>query len=368
MAEDRTPETASPAHTQQATSRFRIPIIIIAFAAAFWLMRETYAVVMPAASALLLALAVWPLSDAIRDAMPAKLRWVGAVAGLLVVLAILVAFLFGIGFAGTQVYDLLSSFGPRLQEQVGNFPLPDILADGPDQGADKLVSNGMLASGAMTALGITTNTLAGMVLILFLILLMLTEADDWHAKITAVAAKGGDRRWLDIGRSVGEKFRAYFTMRLILGTLTACLYVAWLAIFGVDYLILWGLLAVLLNFIPTVGSIVAGTLPVLYVLVTRDAGTAALIAAGLLVIEQIMGNFVDPKLMGRRLSISPLVVLLSLLFWSVLWGIVGAILAVPLTVLLTMIMAHFRSTRPTALLLTDQSSFEELDRYIEPNG
>ncbi|WP_170003882.1 AI-2E family transporter [Pseudopontixanthobacter vadosimaris] len=234
--------------------------------------------------------------------------------------------------------------------------------------ADALLSDGMLASGAMTALGITTNTLAGMVLILFLILLMLTEADDWHAKITAVAAKGGDRRWLDIGRSVGEKFRAYFTLRLILGTLTAALYMVWLAIFGVDYLVLWGLLAVLLNFIPTVGSIVAGALPVAYVLVTRDAGMAALVAGGLLVIEQIMGNFIDPKVMGKRLSISPLVVLLSLLFWSLLWGMVGAILAVPMTVLITMVMAHFRELRPAALLLTDQTSFAELDHYIEPNG
>ena len=72
--------------------------------------------------------------------------------------------------------------------------------------------------------------------------------------------------------------------------------------------------------------------------------------------------------MGKRLSISPLVVLLSLLFWSVLWGVVGAILAVPLTVLITMVMAHFDGLKPAALLLTDRSSFEELDRYIEPKG
>lgn len=368
MADGGNSESAPHTRAQQLSSRIRIPLIVIAFAAAFWLLRETMSVVMPAACALLLALAVWPLSDTIRDAMPVKLRWMGAIMGLLVVLAILVAFLFGIGFVGAQVFDLLSSFGPRLQEQVGNFPLPDILSDVPERGADALMEDGTLVSGAMTALGIGTSTLAGMVLILFLILLMLTEADDWHAKITTIASRGGDRRWLDIGRSVGEKFRAYFTLRLILGTVTAALYVAWLAIFGVDYLLLWGLLAVLLNFIPTVGSIVAGTLPVAYVLVTRDPAQAALVAGGLLVIEQIMGNFVDPKVMGKRLSISPLVVLLSLLFWSLLWGLVGAILAVPMTVLITMVMAHFQGLRSTALLLTDQTSFEELDRYIEPNG
>mgnify|MGYP006398598759 CR=1 FL=1 len=356
---------------------------MIAFAAAFWLLREAYAVVMPAVCALLLALAVWPLASAISERMPSRLRWLGAVAGLLVVLFFLGAFVFGIGLAGSQVYDLLTDLGPRLEQQLHNLGLPDlglpdILSDGPDPDSTSLVSNGALASSAMTALGITTSTLGGIVLILFLILLMLLEAGNWHDKIAAAATRGrakggaggsGDRagrRWLEIGRSVGEKFRAYFLMRLVLGTATACLYAAFLAIFGVDYLLLWAVLTVLLGFIPTVGSIVSGALPVFYVLVTRDPGTAALVALGLLVIEQVMGNFVDPRLMGKRLSISPLVVLLSLLFWSVLWGVVGAILAVPLTVLITMVMAHFDGLKPAALLLTDRSSFEELDRYIEP--
>ncbi|MBU1606850.1 MAG: hypothetical protein KKD08_08600, partial [Alphaproteobacteria bacterium] len=74
---------------------------MIAFAAAFWLLREAYAVVMPAVCALLLALAVWPLASAISERMPSRLRWLGAVAGLLVVLFFLGAFVFGIGLAGS---------------------------------------------------------------------------------------------------------------------------------------------------------------------------------------------------------------------------------------------------------------------------
>ncbi|WP_170003884.1 hypothetical protein [Pseudopontixanthobacter vadosimaris] len=114
MADDALSERVPDAPAQQMPSRIRIPLIVIAFAAAFWLLRETASVIMPAACALLLALAVWPLSDAIRESMPARLRWVGALAGLLVVLTILVAFLFGIGFVGAQIFDLLSSLAPRL--------------------------------------------------------------------------------------------------------------------------------------------------------------------------------------------------------------------------------------------------------------
>jgi AI-2 transport protein TqsA len=99
------------------------------------------------------------------------------------------------------------------------------------------------------------------------------------------------------------------------------------------------------------------------VLSTRDFGAAALVAGGILVIEQVMGSFVDPLILGRRIAISPLVVLVSLGFWSILWGISGAILAVPLTVLVILAMAHFEALRPAALLLTDRSSFEELEEY-----
>ena len=336
---------------------------IIAFAAGFWLLKATSAVTMPVLFALLLALAVWPVVSAIRDSMPGPLRWIGAVTGLLLMLLIIAVFLVGLGFAMREVYQLGSELMPRLQQLLGSLPVPDIFSDGPDMQSGYLLSDPKLVSRLFTALGITASTAAGIVLILFLMLLMLTEADNWHRKALTLTGKSGEHRLREIARSVGSKFRAYFTTRLILGGITAALYMAWLAVFGTDYLILWGILAVLLNFVPTVGSIVAGTLPVFFVLITRDPGTAALVAGGLLVIEQVMGNYVDPRLVGRRLAISPLVVLVSLLFWTILWGIPGALLAVPLTVLFTMIMAHVDRLKPAALLLTDCATLDELDNY-----
>lgn len=365
MESNNTPPPASLPDSRQGSPWRSVLLSIIAFAAAFWLLRETYSVALPTLAALLLALAVWPLVQPIRDRMPTRLRWVGAATGLLIVLLILFVFLIGLALAMRQVYELGSGLAPQLNERLGNLQLPDIFSDGPDTGSQTLASGSGLASRAMTALGITVSVAGGIVLILFLMLLMLTEADNWHRKTLTVTGPGGDRRWLQVGRSVGEKFRAYFTTRFILGGITAVLYVGWLAAFGVDYLLLWGTLAVLLNFVPTVGSIVAGTLPVLYVLIVRDPLAAAIVAAGLLVIEQVMGNFVDPKIMGRRLAVSPLVVLIALLFWSILWGIPGALLAVPLTVLITMVMAHFDRLKPAALLLTDCSTLEELDHYRE---
>lgn len=342
-------------------------IPVIAFAATFWLLRETYAVAMPLTLALLLALAVWPLVRLIGDRMPKRLEWIGAAVGLLVLLMILAVFLLGFVLVARQIYQLAADFGPQLREQLAQLPLTDFISSAPDQTTGSLISFERLVSSALTALGITTRTVGAIVLIVFLVLLMMTEAENWHDKISALADRRGERRWMEIGSSIGEKFRAYFTTRLILGSLTAVLYVTWLALFGIDYLLLWGILAVLLNFIPTVGSIIAGSLPVLYALVTRDLASAAIVAGGLLVIEQVMGNFVDPMIMGRRLAISPLVALISLAFWSIPWGIPGAFLAVPLTVLITIVMAHFERLKPAALLLTSCSNLNQLDTYRHPS-
>ncbi|MBN2447720.1 MAG: AI-2E family transporter [Phycisphaerae bacterium] len=333
-------------------------LVVLAFAAAFWLARETMAITMPVITALLLALGVWPMVEGISRRMPRGLKWVGSLVGLLVVLTLLLAFLAALGIAARQTFELVGNVGPALERWLDSLGVPE-----PSWSEMRGSGNGSPVPTAMRALGLTASTLTAIVLILFLMLLMLTEADNWHRKFTAVSQDNSDRDLREIARSVGQKFRTYFITRVLLGAITAALYVGWLMMFGVDYLLLWGLLAVLLNFIPTVGSIIAGLLPVAYVVVQRDAGTAAIVGTGILVIEQVMGNLVDPLVLGRRIAISPLVVLVSLGFWSIVWGIPGAILAVPLTFLIILVMAHFEALKPAALLLTDKTSFEELEKY-----
>lgn len=341
-------------------------LLVIAAAALFWLLREAYPVLMPTATALLLALGVWPLVAAIRNRVPRPVRWLGPLTGTLVVLAILVAFFAGVGFAARSIYRLARDIGPQLGARLEDLPsaLPGPLGAGSGLREEGMEVGGQLASSALTLLDLTASTLGGIVLILFLMLLMLTEAPSFNAKLRSISSgRGNGHVWRAIGRSVGTKFRAYFITRLLLGVLTGLLYAGFLLLFGVEYILLWGLLTVLLNFIPTVGSLISGTLPTIYVLVTRDPGTALMVGAGLLVIEQVIGNFVDPRIMGRRLAISPLAVLLALVFWTLLWGIAGALLAVPLTVLLTAVMIHFERFKPVALFLTNCEDLEDLEGF-----
>jgi predicted PurR-regulated permease PerM len=125
----------------------------------------------------------------------------------------------------------------------------------------------------------------------------------------------------------------------------------WLVILGVDYPVLWGTLAFLLNYVPNIGSILATIPATLLALVQLGAGSAILTAFGFLVIYNIVGNIVEPKLMGRGLGLSPLVVFVSLVFWGWVLGPVGMVLSVPLTSLVKIGLESSGETRGLAIML-----------------
>lgn len=357
-------DTRSP--SGKAAPVRRMLLWIIAAAALFWLLREAFTVLMPVMAGLLLALAVWPLADAIRARVPRALGWLGALTATLAVFALLVGFFTGLGFAVRSIYDLAIEVAPQLGERLADLPvdLTAMLPIGEDPGEQASAITGDIAAHALTALNMTVTTLGGITLVLFLMLMMLNEAPNWNAKLRTVTERRSDAHmWRDIGRSVGAKFRAYFLARLLIGVVSGVLYGGFLFAFGIEYALLWGMLAILLSFIPTIGSIISGVLPTIYVFITHDLGDALVVGAGLLVIEQVLGNLLDPMLMGRRLAISPLVVLVSLVLWALLWGLAGALLAVPLTVFATVVMAHFEALKPAALLLTECEDFSALDDY-----
>jgi AI-2 transport protein TqsA len=122
----------------------------------------------------------------------------------------------------------------------------------------------------------------------------------------------------------------------------------------------WGFLHFLLNFVPNIGSIIAGGAATLFALSQLGLVWGLVVGAGLLVIEQTIGNFLDPKLQGRALEISPLVVLVAVVFWTWAWGPAGALLAMPLTVTLLVTCAHVPALRPVALLLSRTTDEQRL--------
>lgn len=336
--------------------------------AVLWTLRFTVSVTLPVAIAIIVAFSVWPVSRWVQDRVPQRLRWLGNTAALLLVVLILCLVAGGISLAAQQVLQQIpQDMGPlreRAVQMARSLNLEGVLG-GPDQISGALGRLFEAVAGyAKTLVGIATSALAGLVLVFFLVLLMLAEAFTWRAKLDSLS--GGHDQWADAVTAIGQRFRHYFLTRMLLGAATGVLYAGYLALFGVDLLLVWGLLAFLLNFVPTVGSLIAGILPIIYVAFTKDPTTALLVAGGLLVIEQVMGNYVDPKILGRQLAISPLVILISLLLWSWVWGLVGALVAVPMTVLLIIIFANVPALRPVALLLSDERDMNGLAAHTRP--
>ena len=130
----------------------------------------------------------------------------------------------------------------------------------------------------------------------------------------------------------------------------------WLALsaLGVDFAKTWGALAFLLNFIPTIGSILASIPPILIAIVqfAPDQTWKAFVAAGVLLgIQMVIGNGISPKIMGDRLNLSPVVVLLSLMFWGWLWGVVGALLSVPIASAIKIICDNVEPLHPLGTMM-----------------
>lgn len=150
--------------------------------------------------------------------------------------------------------------------------------------------------------------------------------------------------------------KAYFIIKSAVSFITATFSYIIMIIFNLDFSVFWAFLIFILNFIPNVGSIIALIFPIILSLIQGFDTLIPFfsISTGLIWIQVFMGNIIEPKFMGNRLNLSPLVIILSLSFWGMMWGIIGMILSVPIMIIINIILAKFPQTRPLAIVLSEQ--------------
>ena len=190
-----------------------------------------------------------------------------------------------------------------------------------------------------------------MTFLVFLIMaFMLSEAMVFPAKFRHIS--GPTARNEDRLQKVVTEVQTYLGIKTVVSLATGLLLGSWAWVAGLDFPILLGLVAFLLNYVPTVGSILAA-LPALFLslILVGTVGHAVLVALGYVVVNTVFGNILEPTLMGRRLGLSTLVVILSLLFWGWAWGPLGALLSVPLTVVVKIWLENTKDLRWVAVLL-----------------
>jgi AI-2 transport protein TqsA len=192
---------------------------------------------------------------------------------------------------------------------------------------------------------------AAAIVILFTIF-MLAEATGFPAKLRAAIGRGD----ADLSRFGGAALdiQRYLAIKTAISLTTGTLIAVWLWIIGVDFPVLWGMMAFLLNFVPNVGSLIAAIPAVLFAALMLGPWSAVLAAAGYITVNVTLGNLVEPHLMGRRFGLSTLVVIISLVFWGWLWGPVGMLLSVPLTVMVRIGLEYTDDLRWLAVLLGNQ--------------
>lgn len=243
--------------------------------------------------------------------------------------------------------------GWTLGLQNSTFPGAALLAEAL-QGSeminvDQLVT---LAGGALTAV----FAFASNAFLVFLILIfILGEATIFPAKFRAILGPDGgySSRYTKIVAEVQE----YLGIKTFISLLTGVLLGAWCWVLDVDFPVLLGLMAFVLNYVPTIGSIIASAPAILLALVQVGSGHALIVGLGYAIVNAGFGQLIEPNLLGRRLGLSTLVVILSLIFWYWVWGPVGALLAVPLTMVVKIMLENTSDLRWVAILL-DKSAPE----------
>ena len=341
--------STDPCETRGLPTPTRWLVAAAAFAIVVAGMRQAQSVLTPVLlAAFLTIIGSTPLAWLERRGLP---KWLALLlvlaAGVIVVLTLVVL----VGTSLDSFASKLPEYGKRLEVQkqrlvgwlAGKGVDLSALAEQEGLSPQRLLS---LAGSATSAVGSLFSNVA---LILLLFVFMVVEAAGMRSKLSVLWGQAPDRM-SRVDRILGN-IRHYVAIKTWISFLTGVLAAVWLAILGVDYPLLWGLVAFCLNFVPSIGSVIAAIPPVCLALIQIGLPSSVYTAIGYLVINNVLGNIVEPRLTGRGLGISTLVVFLSLVFWGWVLGPVGMFLSVPLTMIAKIALEGSRDTKWVGVLL-----------------
>ncbi len=328
-------------------------ILFMALAFCLWLGRSIF---IP----LLVATFLWYLINAIASyyrlvfPYPDDTTWRGRIFDCLANI-LSIGTLVGIGYIfATQIRPMFSEFVgilPELQNKIMAFG--DYLSVKMGVPFDsKLIPNisQIAASVGASLAGVVAST--GMVLVYMLF--MFVEQSTFNKKFASlVPNKTKFRKVSYIVESIDENMKKYLFVKTMISGITGVLSFFWLQIIGVEFAGVWAFIVFVTSFIPTIGAFVACGLPILYSLVMAPSlQQPFLTAIGLIGLQIVFGNILEPKLTGQTLNLSTLAILINLVFWGMIWGVAGMFFSFPLLVAVFIITAQFDSTRWVAVLLS----------------
>jgi len=270
---------------------------------------------------------------------------------VLVLLGVEMLFASLIGSSIDEFSRSLPHYQVRLRELTGTF-ITWVKAQGFEISNEVLLEQldpGKLMRLSANMLGSLTSLLTNTFMIVLTLVFILSEAAGFPDKVRAML--GNRDAGLQEYGAIMQGVNKYLALKTMTSLATGVLVTVLLKILGVNFAIMWGLVAVLLNFIPTIGSIIAAIPAVLLALVQLGLMSAAWVAGGYLFINILIGNILEPKIMGSGIGLSALVIFVSMAFWGWVLGPIGMLLSIPLTMTCKIALAGNPETRWLALLL-----------------
>lgn len=335
-------------------------------------MQQAQTILVPLILAIFLASVVaYPMEWLIRKKVPK-----------VIALTLVVVLVIGIiGLIGTIVGNSINSFtkktgtyeknltewynntfiGPDFPEYddetgIGGATMRDIAVK-----VGSLIQPSTLMSWSTFILKNLQNIFKNIFLILIAMVFMLVETGSFKYKLDLLSEINPDTK-----KSVNKfliSLRRYIGLKTLISLGTGIIITIWVAILGLDFPLLWGMLAFLLNFIPTIGSIIASLPAILLALIQLGPGYAWLVAIGYLVVNIVIGNILEPKIMGHSLGLSTIIVFVSLLFWGWVFGFAGMLLAVPLTMTVKIAFESSKKSKHIALLMSSNREVMKRKTY-----
>jgi AI-2 transport protein TqsA len=321
-------------------------------AAALYFTRSVFA---PVAFSMLAVALVWPIQQRLATRLPKLLASAIVILGTLLVIVALAA----------AVAWAFSMIGEWLVQNTGKFHGLHLSA------TNWLATHGISVTGfiaerldvgwiirlAQDIAGRMRNLAGFFLLVVILTLIGLLEVDEFKHRLQTIDDRAIGRTILQIAQAIAVKFRKYMLVRSLASVLTGALIFTFTSFAGLELATAWGIMAFTLNYIPFIGPFIATLLPTLFAIVQFEAWQmAAIIFVGSTAIQFLIGNYLEPRLFGSILDISPYLTVLAVFFWAFLWGVPGAFIGVPVTIALLTCCEANPSTRWIARLLSGRAT------------
>ncbi|MBP6671855.1 MAG: AI-2E family transporter [Bacteroidetes bacterium] len=335
-------------HSQQSTG-YRYMVVIAALAVILFGINQAQSIVMLILLSLFFSvIAIPPVHWLEQRRVPSILAVVLVMVGMVIILLLMIVV---VGTSLSAFSDALPFYQQRLHAQV--LALKPWLAEKKIFVTDKVLLEyfdpGPLSGMIVAVAQRMGSLLSDAVLVLLTVMFILLEASSFPRKLRSILGDP-DAEFIRF-TAFAQDIKRFIVIKTIINLITGTMVTVWLTILGVDFPLLWGFMAFLLNFIPNVGSVIAAVPAVLIAFIQLGSGSAMLTAAGYFAAGTVIGNIIEPRVMGKNLGMSTLVVFLSMLFWGSLLGTMGALLCVPLTMTLMLACKTSAETEWIAVLL-----------------